>query len=150
MSTTISECAGCDAPVAATVRLSFNPSGRAYVCRKCRHWHLGFPGKPESCSSCGGKELYEQDLKRAMCPECTKKLEQADEVVKAGGVYWSCSGCCSEGILKPDHPLARKLRATYHVPPPDPIVLNLNTCPYCEESSKRKEESPARVDTVAS
>lgn len=151
MKVTTQECAGCSEQVIATRRLCFNPSGKAYVCRSCRHWHLGFASKPDLCHACGEKELYEKDMDRALCPECTRKLEEADKIVKAGGVYWSCSGCHSEGVLKPDHPLAKKMRATYRVQPPDPIVLNLEHCPFCKEKETEKEKkAPAhRVDTAA-
>ena len=140
MKSTIQKCAGCGSPVAATFQLSHTPSGRAYVCQSCRHWHLGFATTPKVCHACGHAELQEKELDRALCPTCTRKLEEGDEVVRKGGIYWSCSGCCSEGVLNPGHPLAVKLRAAYHVQPPDPLILNLEKCPHCPES---------RVDTTA-
>lgn len=81
-------------------------------------------------------------MDQALCPDCTKKLEDADDIVRKGGIYWSCSGCGWEGVLNPDHPISTRLRTAYRVAAPDPLVLNLERCPHCQEAQSE------RVDTA--
>lgn len=139
------KCSGCGVEIYPSRFLSFQSSGTAYICAKCRHWHVGFQTPPPCCLSCGGSEMSTRSNIPPLCPACTEKLEEADEIVRQGGVYWSCSGCRSEGILKPEHPLAVKLRSLYQVKPPDPVFLMLENCPHCRECA---EEASARVDTT--
>jgi len=36
-----------------------------------------------------------------LCPRCQQELEEWDEIVLAGGLYWHCTECGAEGVLRP-------------------------------------------------
>jgi len=51
--------------------------------------------------------------------------------VQKGGVYWTCSGCGSEGVFEAGSELARHFREKHLTFAPEPIGVQIPECPKC-------------------
>lgn len=115
-----------------------------YTCKSCGLRHVGFAGSPKGgCQECHGHdfkrtELYDYDkVPGGLCAECEAKQKECDEVVRAGGIYFKCTGCGSEGAIKADSKTAKAVREKSGIKAPDPVGLECTECPVCH---KDKEE----------
>jgi hypothetical protein len=129
-----------------------------YTCPECDALHYGRPdAKPKwknlrVCQMCEHpfdsswkKEAIEEWEKIPSpdpCDECVKKEAEAVQMVKEGGVYWRCTACGSEGVVRPGSELAKAVRASTGVSAPDPVGLEVGAedCPLCEAEKGVTEE----------
>lgn len=108
-------------------------------CRHCKMTMLG-PPWPAICPKCrnypGWEKIRELDEweklpSSKVCDECQKEQEQFAQVVKEGGIYFRCK-CGVEGVVKAGAPLALAIREHANIQPPDPIGVEVETCPKCK------------------
>jgi transposase-like protein len=112
-----------------------------YWCSRCRE-HTAFGQKrPDQCPKCNNTKEYlsadgeyeTSSTDRApgsLCNSCEKEIEEHKAIVANGGVYWKCSNCKSEGVVKAEAELSKAVRKDH--PAPDPIGVELESCPTCE------------------
>ncbi len=145
----IFKCPGCGTNVLVRMQLSASPKGTAFICRSCGHWYLGYTTKPSTCEFCGSSDFAERECNRPACPECTRRMFQADEEVRMGGAYWKCDGCGSEGYLDRRHPVAVRLRVLNDVLPPKVLVIRMGRCPHCSTKPPlERKVGGTKIDSV--
>lgn len=69
-----------------------------------------------------------EKLPAGPCRACRDEIELHEKIVAEGGVYFRCSECSSEGVIKPDSELARAVREHARVAPPKPIGITFDVC----------------------
>jgi hypothetical protein len=70
------------------------------------------------------------------CETCQQQTEEHRAVVAAGGVYWKCRDCHSEGVIKAESSFAAMVRQKSGVPIPNPVGVEFDKehgCPVCGE-----------------
>ena len=106
-------------------------------CQLHMRYHLG-----HRCPSCRGyservRELdaHEKVLASDICDKCKKELQEHKAIVEEGGVYWKCSNCHSEGVIKGNSELARAVREHSGIKAPDPVGIEFTEkeCPVCSK-----------------
>ena len=105
------------------------------TCSICKVKLIG-GGKCPKCNRHGinRRTLPAGPLPGSICSDCEAKNKEAEEVVRAGGVFWRCSDCNSGGALR-DCDLARAVREKMNIKPPDPcgVEFDKDDCPVCSE-----------------
>jgi len=117
-----------------------------YKCSLCGMTHFGYPrrGQCQSKGCTGGvyKERVLEDHERLpasdFCNDCKKEMKEHEEVVKAGGIYWRCKDCNSEGVIRASAELAIAVRKQTQIQPPDPVGFEMDKemCPMCRGEEK--------------
>lgn len=114
-----------------------------YTCKSCGLKHVGFAGSPkDGCQKCGSRdfkrtELYDYDkVPGGLCAECEARQKACDDEVKAGGVYFRCKKCGSQGAIKAGVELAKKVREHMKIEAPDPVGVELDECSECPKEEK--------------
>lgn len=124
--------------------------GRAikYKCRTCGQMHIGMPPKRKciQCGTCHGAAGFENlgefdgttDRLPAgePCDKCKKEMDEHKRIVEAGGIYWKCSKCESEGVILGASELAGDVRRHMKIDPPAPCGVDFegkDLCPVCKE-----------------
>lgn len=118
---------------------------------------LGNSDYLHECSSCGASIVHRKvcsrcpkcssrDVKRirrigenerisgSLCDECSAKDKECEAAVKEGGVFWRCKDCGSAGALRKDSELAKKVRESAGIKPPDLVGIEFSKeegCPVC-------------------
>ena len=80
----------------------------------------------------------------APCDECQKELELHKTVVAAGGVYFRCTECKQEGVVK-KNPFADHVRKIHGIEAPAPCGVEFTKC---EEHGGKPDEEFLRVVRV--
>jgi hypothetical protein len=109
-----------------------------HQCRNCKRNHIG--GRPKKCE-CGAQDYscfvktrtlddYEK-LACEVCDECKKEQEMLRAEVAAGGIYWKCSDCRQNGVIKASAELSGMVRKQLKVDAPDPcgVEFSKKDCP---------------------
>jgi hypothetical protein len=68
------------------------------------------------------------------CKKCEEEIETHHKLVEEGGVYWRCSDCASEGVIRPEAELAKAVREKHGIDPPEPCGVEFSKdwgCPAC-------------------
>jgi hypothetical protein len=110
-----------------------------WKCTKCGALHIGGHSEPKECGKCGNVTLinkgpYEgRDIVSGLCKKCEKELQEHHDIVAAGGVYWNCSNCKANGVIKATSPFAKEVRKAHGVTAPKPcgVEFNKENCPAC-------------------
>lgn len=119
-------------------------NGKIYRCRGCQAANLAYR-RPDKCGSCGeSEERYGEGftvepvpdgrhLPGSTCDACVKELEEHRAVVAAGGVYFKCVDCGTQGVVKAEAPFAGMVRKHAGIQPPDPVGAEFSKadCPKC-------------------
>lgn len=109
-----------------------------FTCARCHQVSYGARHcLNEKCqSSHGTQEPIEEHerLPGGLCKACEAKQAAVDAMVQAGGAYFRCKRCKSEGAIKADVPLVIALRERYGVVAPNPIGVELEMCPHCHDA----------------
>ena len=126
------------------------------ICKSCGfRAYGGLDKKTTACPGCGGgwhssnprgskgygrRTLTDSEkIPCDICDECAKKQKECDEAVAAGGVYWKCAKCKSEGAIKPSSPLAAAVREQLGVPEgPCGVELTEKECPVCTVQTNKE------------
>jgi len=113
---------------------------------QCDNCHIKiYGGGP--CPSCKSTRVsrirkigeHERLPSTSPCKECRKELSVHAEMVRQGGVFFKCKGCGVDGVVKPTAELAKLVRKKMAIAPPDPVGVELGTCPNCEASPETSE-----------
>lgn len=70
------------------------------------------------------------------CETCKAEIKLHREEVAAGGVYWKCCDCHSEGVIKASSPFAQVVRDNLNIQAPAPAGVEFGKahgCPVCAE-----------------
>jgi len=112
-----------------------------YTCPECGAVHLGRPDNvPEQlyrgCQKCGSRydrgwerrELSEfEKLPGSLCADCEKEIEEHQELVAQGGVYWRCAECGKQGVIRAGD-YASAVRESAKIAAPDPVGVEFERC----------------------
>ena len=133
-------CPGCGKDNGSIALLGI--ANGVFTCRSCGLKHVGFPGSPKGgCQKCGGHdfkraELYDYDrVPGGLCAECEAEQKAFDDVVRTGGVYFRCKRCGSQGVIRADVELAKKVREHAKIEAPNPVGVELDECPECSDNA---------------
>jgi len=110
-------------------------NGYMATCQKCGKVSIGVGKLTSTCLNCKARalgnhvELTNKNMPpiEGFCNSCKKKIE--DEV-KAGGIYYRCLKCGSQGVVKRDADISIEIRKK--VAAPDPVGVELPDCQYCQ------------------
>ena len=112
---------------------------RVYQCQTCKQKMIG--QHAESCPNGHGKMAYVSHYEnefgkrlpsRSLCDKCEEEVKEHKRIVADGGIYWKCSDCKTEGVIRYNE-LAHDVRMQLRVPPPKPCVIEFSKadCPVC-------------------
>ena len=156
----------------------FGRINHKYTCSSCGCIHYGPPDRVRlpvidrrACQKCGEgfgthwkKEVIDEHEKIPIevCDDCIEKQKASDDAVKAGGIYWRCEDCGSEGAIIAEHDLSKHVRKEMDIEPPKPCGVALNRkygCPICavddavekavEEACSSEESTKSDADASA-
>lgn len=115
-----------------------------WQCQQCNGVVIAASKSPErrkqGCPRCHAHNFTKlgditgnEKIPGSLCKSCQDAQNSVDEAVAAGGVYWKCKDCHSEGALKAESVLAQKVREQLNILPPKPcgIEFDKTTCPIC-------------------
>jgi len=97
---------------------------------------VNFGSRPsENCGKCktnlrGGKVDRIEDNERlpgGLCEACEQEVMEHKRLVEEGGVYFKCSECGIEGVIRAEAPLAQEVRKEMNIPAPAPCGVEI-TC----------------------
>ena len=118
-------------------------------CRTCGAKVLGTKQmrKCPSCKEVGSlyvdRRLEDNEkLPMGLCEECENKSKEAEEIVKAGGIYWKCSDCGSSGAIRAESGMAKAVRAHTGVAPPKPTGIEFSKEEHCPVCGPDAQEGP--------
>jgi len=103
-------------------------------------------GKMAKCPRCGSSDSFqnvgqlrecEKLPSSSVCGRCKKELYDFEQEVGAGGVYWRCTDCRREGVIKKS-PFADEVRKKLERPTePCGVEFSRDTgCPSCSSKSR--------------
>ncbi len=112
-----------------------------YECESCHGHVIGI--RPSSCPHCeksvgfishGEFDGLEQRLSGELCESCEKEVTEFDEILKEGGIFWKCSDCKKEGMLRKCE-LTESVRKEMGIEAPNPcgIEFSKKDCPACSK-----------------
>ena len=135
----IASCTQCGEPTNALLLLGHN---NYVVTCTCGVQQLA-PAKTVRCTACDRiatncRELdeYEYNIPYGLCQTCDDRQKAVQQEVAAGGVFWRCTTCHSEGAIKKEHPLAIEVRTQMGIDAPDPCGVEINSCPVCQKDTE--------------
>jgi len=110
-----------------------------YTCQACGMIHFGRPDRGacmrEGCDS----RMFEtvkigehEKIPSSLCGACEKEVSEHKAVVEAGGVYWRCSDCGRNGVIKPNS-FTEAVRGVHGTEAPSPcgVEFTKDDCPAC-------------------
>lgn len=122
-----------------------------YKCRECDITVFGYGlGTCPGCNSANRtlskiRTMEEHErLPGSPCEKCEKEINEHRAVVEAGGVYFKCTDCGVEGVIRGTAQLAKDARKELKVEAPKPCGVEFSKkqgCPKCGEDSA----SPAKA-----
>jgi len=143
---TICQWCGGDAPELVLV----GNDDSVYICGNgCGAKLYGGMGRSrQKCPKCGqvGNWQFDHKLEEyeklpgGPCDKCQKKIDEENErmaearkEVEAGGVFWKCEKCGSEGAIKRTHPICAEVRKKLNTPTPRScgVAFTPEECPVC-------------------
>lgn len=141
-------CRRCGAEVNELVLIG-SKTGK-YKCGNCGLLMFGGrPGVGERCPNCKGRredfsrvgEIGEWERLPAseLCGKCAKEVEHFRQEVEAGGVYWRCHDCKSQGVIKKS-PFADRVRVLAGIPT-GPCGVELSKERLCPKCGQMKDDS---------
>jgi len=111
---------------------------RVWECTSCnvRHYGRKLSGGCPEChfSLTLSHRLGEHEkVPGSLCDDCKQREDDCNAEVRAGGVFWRCTSCGSEGAIKADSQLATLVREHFNAPPPAPVGCEFSDadCPVC-------------------
>lgn len=126
--------------------LLLGATNQLYRCKSCDVLHVGRP-KLGKCK-CGSysvefeRELgdYER-LPGDVCDKCQKELKEHKELVEAGGLFWRCKTCGSEGVIRAESEYAQEIRKRANKPAPEMLGIDFTPeeCPVCNKGDEDAE-----------
>ena len=114
---------------------------KKYLCSECDAVNYGL-SKGKSCNRCGSTYVsylgIVEDYEKvpALCKACEDELETFHKEIKQGGVFFRCTKCGAEGVIKGDSDLAIATRLHTGIKAPKPVGIELNDCPNCDEGGE--------------
>jgi predicted RNA-binding Zn-ribbon protein involved in translation (DUF1610 family) len=93
------------------------------------------------CPKCGQPSLSHKFVRRfeeherlpsmEPCDSCKKEIAEHRALVEAGGVYFKCMGCGTEGVIEPENTACQEVRKELGVPAPGLCGVKTPSCPFC-------------------
>jgi len=121
------------------------------VCRECGMVHYGGAerttrnGTGRCCAKCKSYNLDRVEMTDGekvigdFCDKCKAEMQQFDEIFKAGGVAFKCTGCGTHGMIEGGTDTARKVREAHGTEfttgPYKKCGLEIPSCPNCPEKT---------------
>ena len=105
--------------------VSFGSQPMGY-CPNCKQNHL--------MTRTGTIGEYEKLPASEPCDKCKKEITKHESIVAKGGVYWKCTKCGSEGVIKGTTELAKEVRKRHKIKKPAPCGIDFEgtyLCPVC-------------------
>ncbi len=111
-------------------------ANKIYECPRCNIRQLG----SKICSKCKGSMQFLRELDDCEripasepCKKCQKELEDHKAEVEAGGVYWRCKDCGSEGVIMATSNYAKAVRDQHELHNGEPCGVKFSDkdCPVC-------------------
>ncbi len=94
--------------------------------------------KPDCGSANGRREKIgeRERLPGGLCAACEAEVDVHKREVAAGGVYFRCTDCGAQGVIKAGVPFSRDVRKAHNLPPPAPcgVEFSKDDCPQCSET----------------
>lgn len=117
-----------------------SPHKYSFICQDCNHWNIG-RDPHKGCGICSSSNISIQPFpKKPICPSCIHLLSEWKKEVESGGVWWTCSKCKSEGVVKAGTPLAQRMRKMHGVDAPSPLGIEIHECPSCSTVDATKDQ----------
>ena len=96
-------CARCGAPMPEILLLGIHDSWDE--CDSCGKDYIGDRRAANTCCGTGtsiskGAHPESQPIPHGICEVCVAELQQHDEIVRGGGVYFQCEDCGKAGVIK--------------------------------------------------
>jgi hypothetical protein len=106
-----------------------------FTCRACSSVSFG-SRKCLKCSSYDGvrEKIGEHErLPGGLCSACETETEEHAREVAAGGVYFRCSDCGAQGVIRASAAFAGEVRAAHSLPAHAPcgVEFTKTDCPQC-------------------
>ena len=78
-------------------------------------------------------EEHEKVSTGGLCDPCAKLQEEQKTIVDAGGIYFKCRDCGSEGAIRKTASICADVRAKLDIPAPEPcgVEFDKTNCPAC-------------------
>jgi len=146
-------CPGCMKDLGRAVDLG--QSNRVHMCGDCSNYYTGavWPGK---CPVCGGPPAHQNYIKSLspmdavpgdMCHDCLSKQAEMDQAVKAGGIYFQCAGCGTDGVFSASTSFAQRVREETKKPAPQDVFVQIKACPQCPVYDDKAQNDNHTTDT---
>ena len=133
-------CSRCGEPNGEIVLLG-NKNYTAY-CSGCSKDIVGVTKRARKCPNCNSHSLKDhkvipkyETLPRGICKECTSEIDKYVQIVTDGGIYWKCTDCGNNGVIKAHAEVSKMVRKEMNIAAPGAcgIELDKNECPTCKE-----------------
>jgi hypothetical protein len=118
----------------------------SYECSSCGLNHISDVA-PRTCQKCRGskfkprRQIEEMEkICGALCASCNAKKQASEDAVIAGGVFFSCEECGSQGAIIGTSVLAQAVRKQSGIAPPNPVGIKFQ---HCCEHGVEPEERPS-------
>lgn len=129
-------CARCNAPTPEILLLGVHDQWDE--CDRCDRQYIGDPKAARACCGTGklnskGSHPVNLPVPGAICETCENEMQQFDEVVKAGGLYFQCIDCGKAGVIKRnDWTLAFKKEMKMEEDEVAGVEFTQDDCPHCK------------------
>jgi NMD protein affecting ribosome stability and mRNA decay len=110
------------------------------TCTGCGLVHYGGVAFGGACGRCRGRSFKSRKLEDTervpaskLCDKCDAEMLGFKAEVERGGVYFRCTACHAEGVVKAESALAVNVRREAGVEAPAPVGVEFDatTCPQC-------------------
>ena len=112
-----------------------------HECTVCGVTHIG-TARERRCKvdGCGGNltrirrlDEHERLPSTEPCDACQAEIAEHRAAVEAGGVYFKCSDCGHQGVIKASSPFAAEVRKAHGIDPPGAcgVEFDKDDCPAC-------------------
>lgn len=111
----------------------------AYLKRPDKCWYCGtlFAEKQWKVFAINPNERVKSDIP---CDVCIKEIVKLNEIVKAGGAFYTCLRCGGQGVIKACDAIA-ELREKMGTPIPQAVTVSMPSCKNCKEEDEKETES---------
>ena len=107
-------------------------------CNNCDIQQIG-RGKCTNCEANNWSFIRnideEEKLPWNLCKECESEKKEHEAIVADGGIYWKCSNCNSNGVIKKTSPICQEVRRQMNIDLPNPCGVEFTSkeCPICSK-----------------